>query len=138
MREATLRADRSTDRASAGWVATIPRSAPPSSEPSIQIQGDHDSPAVATVHNLSVMFDGALYNGAELTNELGISTAATGAEIVLAAWQRWGIAALERLKGIFLLAVADRGAGSIAVARDPLGVYPGFYVLGGDALHVST
>jgi asparagine synthase (glutamine-hydrolysing) len=138
MREAALRADCSSDISGAGWVATIPISAQSFSGPAIQILGDDEAPAVASVHNLSVMFDGALYNGVELAGELGIAPSGTPAGIVVAAWQRWGIAALERLKGIFLLAVADRTAGSVTFARDPLGVYPGFYVLAGGALHLST
>jgi asparagine synthase (glutamine-hydrolysing) len=84
------------------------------------------------------MFDGALYNGADLARDLGIAPTNTAADIVTAAWQRWRDSALERLKGIFLIAVVDREAGSITIARDPLGVYPGFYVLASDAVHVST
>ena len=79
------------------------------------------------------MFDGALYNGPELARELWLS-ARQPRGVVAHAWQRWGAGALDRLKGIFLLGVADRGRSSIYIARDPLGVYPGFYVLAPDAL----
>lgn len=138
MPEAALKTDRWADTASTGWVATISRSVQPSSRPAIQIEGASEGVQTASVHNLSVMFDGALYNGADLARDLGIAPSNTAADIVTAAWQRWSGSALERLKGIFLIAVVDREAGSITIARDPLGVYPGFYVLATDAVHVST
>ncbi len=137
MPEAAVTADRSATAEGTGWVATLPRVTRSTAEPSIHIDGDR-APEVATVHNLSVMFDGALYNGPEIARELGLPAGASPASLVAHAWQVWGPAALDRLKGIFLLAVADRARESIAIARDPLGVYPGFYVLGSDALHVST
>jgi asparagine synthase (glutamine-hydrolysing) len=87
---------------------------------------------------VSVLFDGALYNGAELTRELSLPAAASPCAIAAAAWHRWGAGALDRLKGIFLLLVADAPASRLRFARDPLGVYPGFYVLAPDSLYVST
>ena len=117
MPEAAVTADRSATAEGTGWVATLPRVTRSTAEPSIHIDGDR-APEVVSVHSLSVMFDGALYNGRPIDSVTA--------------------AALDRLKGIFLLAVADRAHESIAIARDPLGVYPGFYVLGSDAVHVST
>ena len=137
MPEAAVTADRSATAEGTGWVATLPRVTRSTAEPSIHIDGDR-APEVVSVHSLSVMFDGALYNGPEIARELGLPAGASPASLVAHAWQVWGAAALDRLKGIFLLAVADRARESIAIARDPLGVYPGFYVLGSDALHVST
>jgi asparagine synthase (glutamine-hydrolysing) len=138
MPEAAVRADRSAIAAGTGWVATIPRFGLSAAQPAIRIDGDIEAPGIAVVHNRSVMFDGALYNGADLAREFGLSSTTTPAAVVAHAWQTWGVSALDRLKGIFLLAVADHGGESITIARDPLGVYPGFYVLTGDALHVST
>ena len=134
MPEAALTAERSQAIAGAGWVASLSRSIPLGS---IRTDGEQ-APEIVTVHGLSVLFDGALYNGPELARELSLSAAASPCAIAAAAWHRWGAGALDRLKGIFLLAVADRASESIAIARDPLGVYPGFYVLAPDALHVST
>ena len=138
MPEAASRPERSAIAAGTGWVATIPRFGLAPAKPAIRIEGDIEAPGIASVHSLSVMFDGALYNGADLARELGLSSTSTPAVLVAHAWQTWGASALDRLKGIFLLAVADRGGESITIARDPLGVYPGFYVLTSGALHVST
>jgi asparagine synthase (glutamine-hydrolysing) len=135
MPEAVLTADRSAAARDAGWVASLPRHV--GSGSSIRVDGNQ-APAIASAPTLSVLFDGALYNGPELARELDLPTTAAAAAIVVAAWQQWGPAALDRLKGIFLLAVLDRHRESIAIARDPLGVYPGFYVLSLDAVHVST
>jgi asparagine synthase (glutamine-hydrolysing) len=120
-----------------GWVASLPRHVRSEIATPIRVTGDQ-TPEVASVGVLSLMFDGALYNAPELARELGVSTAAGPAVLAASAWDAWGPSALDRLKGIFLLAVVDRGRGAITIARDPLGVYPGFYVLSADALHVST
>jgi asparagine synthase (glutamine-hydrolysing) len=135
MPEAAARATRLTTAADAGWVATISRVL--SSNASIRMSGVA-SPVVASLGDLSAMFDGALYNAADLTSELRLPSHTTAAEVVAHSWQRWGSRALDRLKGVFLLGVADRRQGSIYIARDPLGVYPGFYVIDGEAVHLST
>jgi asparagine synthase (glutamine-hydrolysing) len=128
------RANRLTS-GDAGWVATLPRV--PSLDASIRIAGS-ESPALASIGDVSVAFDGALYNTASLAGELGLAPAAGPAEVIAHAWQRWESSALDRLKGIFLLVVADRRRNCVAVARDPLGVYPVFYVIDAQAVHVST
>jgi asparagine synthetase B (glutamine-hydrolysing) len=136
MPEAALTASQSST-AAGGWVASLPRFARAASAPPIQVEGE-PAPEIASVHSLSVMFDGALYNAPELARELGLPAGAAPAAIAAAAWQLEGPAALDRLKGIFLLAVADRARDAIAIARDPLGVYPGFYIVTPEAVHVST
>jgi asparagine synthase (glutamine-hydrolysing) len=135
MPEAALTAARSTTVADTGWVATLQKR--PGAVPPIHVRG-HQPPEIASAHDLSALFDGALYNGPELARELDLPSNSTPGAIVIAAWHQWGAAALDRLKGIFLLVVADGRRESIAIARDPLGVYPAFYVLNNGALHVST
>jgi asparagine synthase (glutamine-hydrolysing) len=137
MLEAAVRADRSVTAADTGWVATLPRFTRASSDLLIRVSGDQ-APRIAAAGDISAVFDGTLYNGPELARELELPAGASPAIVAANAWQVWGPAALDRLKGIFLVGIVDRRARSIAIARDPLGVYPGFYVLAPDALHVST
>ncbi|HEX7084815.1 MAG TPA: asparagine synthase-related protein [Vicinamibacterales bacterium] len=93
--------------------------------------------ATASDQRLTVAFNGTLYNATELCAELGLAADAGAAEVVRAAWARWQHDALTRLKGLFLLAVHDAERRCSFVARDPLGVTPGFYAEAGELVHLS-
>lgn len=73
-----------------------------------------------------IAFNGEVYNFAELRAELGPrrfqSTSDT--EVVLAAYARWGEAAIDRLRGMFAIAVWDPRDASLLLARDRLGIKP--------------
>ncbi len=77
-----------------------------------------------------LVFNGEIYNFRELRREL----AALGAEfrtdgdseVILAAWQRWGVDCLPRLHGMFAFAIYDTGKRTLFLARDRLGVKPLF------------
>ncbi|PZT87933.1 MAG: asparagine synthetase B, partial [Citromicrobium sp.] len=45
-------------------------------------------------------------------------------ETILAAWQRWGPACLQRLDGMFAFAIYDLSQRQLFLARDRLGVKP--------------
>ena len=47
-------------------------------------------------------------------------------EVILAAWQRWGVDCLPRLHGMFAFAIYDTEARTLFLARDRLGVKPLF------------
>ncbi len=77
--------------------------------------------------------DGRLDNRQELLEALGELPAARGsraptdAELVAAAFRRWGGQAFGRLLGPFAVAILDRRRGSLVCARDPLGGRSLFY-----------
>ncbi|HEY8477254.1 MAG TPA: hypothetical protein VIN09_10360, partial [Chloroflexota bacterium] len=86
-----------------------------------------------------VVFDGVLFNRAELQRQMPRPTAASGdAQLVLHAYRRWGEAALPKLRGMFALALWDERRRMLLVARDPLGTYPLFYAWAGPELLLST
>jgi asparagine synthase (glutamine-hydrolysing) len=88
--------------------------------------------------NLTLVYNGEIYNYAELRKELAAqgATFTTGSdtEVVLEAWRRWGPAALTRFRGMFAFALADRSTGELVLARDPLGIKPLFYLRRGDGV----
>ncbi|MEE4205691.1 MAG: XrtA/PEP-CTERM system amidotransferase [Erythrobacter sp.] len=77
-----------------------------------------------------IVFNGEIYNFRELRRELeaaGASFRTTGdTEVILAAYQRWGVDCLERLDGMFAFALYDLDKRALLLARDRFGVKPLF------------
>jgi asparagine synthase (glutamine-hydrolysing) len=77
-----------------------------------------------------IVFNGEIYNYKELRRELaemGAEFRTDGdTEVILAAWQRWGVDCLPRLHGMFAFALYDRADRTLFLARDRLGVKPLF------------
>lgn len=88
-------------------------------------------PMVSADGRAVLVFNGEIYNFRELRAEL----AAAGAqfrtdgdsEVILAAWQRWGVDCLPRLHGMFAFAIYDLAQRTLLLARDRLGVKPLFF-----------
>jgi asparagine synthase (glutamine-hydrolysing) len=82
---------------------------------------------------LSLIFNGEIYNYLELRTELkqlGYSFHSSGdSEVLLRAYQAWGVASLPRLNGMFAFAIWDRLARTVFCARDRFGEKPLHYVL---------
>lgn len=75
-----------------------------------------------------IVFNGEIYNYRALRRELEASGSIFrtdgDTETILAAWQRWGPACLQRLDGMFAFAIYDLSQRQLFLARDRLGVKP--------------
>lgn len=75
-----------------------------------------------------MIYNGEVYNYCELRTELqaaGYSFASdTDSEVILAAYDRWGPRCLSRFNGMWSLAIYDRQANTLFLARDRFGVKP--------------
>lgn len=96
-------------------------------------------PLCAEHADSSVIFDGALFNQADLRAALGnlLIPASNDAELILAGYLRWGQDFLSRLRGMFALVIWDSLHEILLCVRDPLGSHPLFYADGRDGLLVS-
>lgn len=91
---------------------------------------------------LSVVFNGEIYNYAELRRELeqlghGFSSH-SDTEVLLAAYAQWGSDCLARLDGMFAFAIYDAPQQRMFLARDRAGEKPLFYRLAGGMLHFAS
>jgi len=85
-----------------------------------------------------LIFNGEIYNyreiGAELKSLGHTFRTRSDAEVLLLAWQRWGVTLLPRLTGMFSFAVLDREHATVLLARDPFGIKPLYYFQSRDHL----
>ncbi|QOJ01769.1 MAG: asparagine synthase (glutamine-hydrolyzing) [Phycisphaeraceae bacterium] len=85
-------------------------------------------PQACAAGRFAVVYNGELYNDAELRRELGtlgwVFRSASDTETVLASFWAWGVEALHRFRGMYALAVADTERQRVVLARDPLGIKP--------------
>lgn len=90
----------------------------------------------------TITYNGEIYNYVELREELTQKqhhfTTQTDTEVLLKAWQEWGVACLERLDGMFAFAIYDRKTNRLSCARDPFGIKPLFYCASNDAIAFSS
>jgi len=87
-----------------------------------------------------ITFNGEIYNFAELKSQLDNYpyTNQTDTEVILAAYQRWGTACLEKLDGMFVFAIWDRVERELFIARDRLGIKPLYFFKQGEKLLFSS
>jgi asparagine synthase (glutamine-hydrolysing) len=85
-------------------------------------------PMVDSALGLTLVFNGCIYNYQDLRRELerfGYQFFSTAdSEVVIKAFHRWGTRCVERFKGMFAFAIADRDSGVVTLARDRLGIKP--------------
>lgn len=83
--------------------------------------------------SLWITFNGEIYNHAEIRKELvqlghhSWKTDHSDTEVLLRAFQQWGIDCVERLRGMFAFAVWDARKQELWLVRDRIGIKPLYY-----------
>jgi asparagine synthase (glutamine-hydrolysing) len=94
----------------------------------IDLSAHGAQPMVDSDLGLTLVFNGCIYNYKELRAELQaegyrfFSTA--DSEVLIKAFHKWGAGCVERFKGMFAFAIADRDSGVVTLGRDRLGIKP--------------
>jgi len=91
---------------------------------------------------IAVVCNGEIYNFVELKQELialGHSfTTQSDCEILPAAYQQWGIQFLQKLNGMFAIAIYDRKNKQLTLARDRCGQKPLYYARHDEKIYFSS
>lgn len=86
-------------------------------------------PYVAEDKSVVLVFNGEIYNYLELKKELNGYNFKSNCdtEVILAAYLKWGIKALEKLNGMFAISIYDRAKNEVYLCRDRIGKKPLYY-----------
>jgi len=84
-------------------------------------------------NTVAIVFNGEIYNYRELVPELKALghqfKTRSDTEVIVHAWEAWGEACVQRLRGMFAFVIWDRNKQTLFMARDRMGVKPLHYAL---------
>ena len=99
-------------------------------------------PFVSDDKNIYVVQNGEIYNYIEVQNELkdlGIRfDTNSDTEVILKAYEKFGIKCFEKFNGMFAIAIFDKIKNKLILARDRLGVKPLYLYEKNNELHFSS
>lgn len=101
-----------------------------------------DQPIVSTDGDCVIVFNGEIYNHAELRRELEQRGhkfhSSTDTEVILAAFLEWDVECFARLRGMFAIALWSESRRRLVLARDRIGIKPLFVAQLGDNLYFGS
>ena len=81
--------------------------------------------------SLQLVFNGEIYNFQELRKELQQKghtfSSRADSEVIIHAYEEYGVESVNRLRGMFAFAIWDRTKKTILAARDRIGIKPLYY-----------
>lgn len=88
-------------------------------------------------------YNGEVYNHIDLRNELErlghkFNTNHSDTEVVLKAYLEWGDAFVNKLRGMFAIAIWDPRTDKLTLIRDRIGIKPLYYTIQNDRLYFSS
>jgi asparagine synthase (glutamine-hydrolysing) len=108
----------------------------------IDLDSQANQPMSCNGGALAIVFNGEIYNYRELRHEL-IAAGRTfitqsDTEVLLQAYDYWGEAALNRLRGMYAFAIWDDRRKRLFLARDPYGIKPLYYSTDGNTFRFAS
>jgi asparagine synthase (glutamine-hydrolysing) len=91
-------------------------------------------PMASADESVQVVFNGEIYNFSDLWTDLAskgyqFRTDHSDTEVIVHGYSEWGSDLLNRLEGMFAIAIWDASTQSLLLARDRLGIKPLYYAL---------
>jgi len=108
----------------------------------LDISSSSNQPLWDVTKRACIVFNGEIYNYKALRSELkavGYSFSSQGdAEVIINMYLEYGVAAFERLRGIFALAIWDMDKRELILARDAFGVKPLYYTESSNGFYFAS
>lgn len=95
----------------------------------IDLSAAGNQPFYSPDKRFCMVYNGEVYNYLDVKKELPEFNFQTQSdtEVILAAYQKWGKSCLEKLNGMFALAIWDKQEETLFIARDRMGIKPVYY-----------
>jgi asparagine synthase (glutamine-hydrolysing) len=107
----------------------------------IDLEGGHQ-PMSDAEESVWVIFNGEIYNFPELKRELEgfghVFRTACDTEVIVHGYKQWGAEVLNRLNGMFGLAIWDTRNKRLILARDPFGIKLIYYKIDAGRVHFGS
>lgn len=100
----------------------------------IDLTVEANQPMVNNDASLIIVFNGEIYNYIELRDSLKFDYnfhTCSDTEVLLAAYQKWGVDMLSKLDGMYGFAIYDKKSRTLFAARDAVGIKPFYYAITG-------
>lgn len=93
--------------------------------------------------NISLLFNGEIYNHAEIRKELvakghQFKTDHSDTETIIYAFKEWGIDCVKRFKGMYSIALWDEEADTLWLIRDKIGIKPLYFTQQNNKLYFAS
>lgn len=95
----------------------------------IDLSENGRQPMSNSANDLEIIFNGEIYNYIELREELHEIKfrTQTDTEVLIAAYEKWGIDMLDKLDGMFAFVLFDKKRNKLICARDAVGIKPFYF-----------
>ena len=104
--------------------------------------GNGDQPIFSEDGNKCIVFNGEIYNYLEIRQDLsdiGYNfTTDSDTEVLLKAYEEWGVDCLEKLNGMWSFIILDIITERLFVSRDRVGIKPLYYMRYDDSIYFSS
>ena len=97
-------------------------------------------PMFSNDNNIVLSFNGEIYNFEEIKSQIKDYKfkSKTDTELIIAAYQKWGIKCIEKLNGMFVISIWDKKKNELFIARDRLGIKPLYFYKDDDSFLFSS
>ena len=107
----------------------------------IDLDDKSNQPFISNDKNVILSYNGEIYNFLELKEELSKNykfKTKSDTELIVAAYQTWGIQMLEKFNGMFSFALWDKLNQEFYLCRDRLGIKPLYYLEENESIIFSS
>lgn len=108
----------------------------------IDLTAASDQPFSSSCGTFKIVFNGEIYNYREIRSELEslgfVFRTASDTEVLLTAWQTWGVEVLRKIVGMFSFVVLDKEKNKLTLVRDAFGIKPLYYAICDNGIYFGS